>query len=323
MNSPFIIIKNILVDLNCKGKRLDIFISEHVPDYSRSRIQNIIKSNFVKVDGKIVSNPNFRLKPDQEIEFKVPKPEDSNIEAEDLNLDILYEDEHIIVVNKPSGMVVHPAPGNYTGTLVNGLMHHCGEKLSGIGGVIRPGIVHRIDKDTSGILVVAKNDDAHHFLSDLFKKHDIIRKYIAICHGVPKTNSDTIKTNIGRSSHDRKKMTVVEEGRGKHSVTNYKVLKQKENKISVVECILETGRTHQIRVHMSHVGCPLVGDQVYTNLTKNRKVFSCENLKDLVVNFKRQALHAKCLGFVHPKTGEDMFFEVDIPCDMQKIIDIM
>lgn len=323
MDSPFIIIKNILVDLNCKGKRLDIFINENENDYSRSRIQSIIKSNYVKVDGKIVSNPNFRLKDGQNVEFKVPKPDESKIEPENLNLEILFEDDDLIVVNKPAGMVVHPAPGNYNKTLVNGLMYHCGANLSGIGGVIRPGIVHRIDKDTSGVLVVAKNDDAHHFLSDLFKNHDIDRKYVAICHGALKNSSGTLKTNIGRSNFDRKKMSVVEEGRGKVAITNYRVIKQKNNKISVVECVLETGRTHQIRVHMSHLGCPLVGDVVYTNLTRQRKSFDDENLKNYVINFPRQALHAKSLGFIHPKTRKKLFFEVDIPQDMQTLINMI
>jgi 23S rRNA pseudouridine1911/1915/1917 synthase len=243
----------------------------------------------------------------------LPPAVEAEAEAQDIPLSIVYEDEHLIVVDKPAGLVVHPAAGNLDGTLVNALLHHCRGQLSGIGGVARPGIVHRIDKDTSGLLIVAKTDQAHVSLAEQFKAHSIERVYAAIVSGRPTPSAGTVDTWIGRSDADRKKMAVQREGRGKHAVTHYRTVKPLRDS-ALIECRLETGRTHQVRVHMAHVGHPLIGDPVYGRAKKGFKSIL------ETMGFKRQALHAKILGFIHPASSVALSFESPIPADMQELL---
>lgn len=296
-------IRTFLVESNDVGKRIDVFLSEKIEDMSRSRIQKLIEDNKIKVNAKEIKS-NYKIKNGDEITVEVPKPIMLQIQAEDIDIDILYEDDDIVVVNKPQGMVVHPAAGNYTGTLVNALLKKC-RTLSSINGVIRPGIVHRIDKDTSGVLVVAKNDYAHQHLAEQIKEHTVKRVYIALTEGVIKQDQGTIDKPIGRHPIHRKKMAVIENG--KRAVTHFKVLERyKEN--TLVEARLETGRTHQIRVHMAYIGYPLVGDPVY-------------GFKKQKFNLKGQALHAMVLGFIHPRTGEYMEFSSPLPDYFQNLIE--
>ena len=284
-------------------KRLDVYVSEK-SEISRSHAQKLINDGNVSVNNK-QEKVSYKVTIGDSINITIPEAKTLDIVAEDIPLDILYEDNDVIVVNKPKGMVVHPAAGNYTGTLVNAIMAHSGDNLSGINGVIRPGIVHRIDKDTSGILVIAKNDIAHVELAKQLKDHTMKRVYVAIVKGNIKSDEGTIDAPIGRHKIHRKKMAVVKDGR--HAVTHYKVIKRVDN-LTVIEARLETGRTHQIRVHMSHIGHPLLGDDVYGD-GKNK------------YHFEGQALHAKILGFVHPITNEYMEFESELPEEFKKIID--
>lgn len=293
--------KMIRIDPAQKGARLDVFLSE-AEEITRSQAQKLIEDGDITVNGVSVAK-NYKLRGGETVEITFPEPEPSTAEPEDIPLDIVYEDADIIVVNKPKGMVVHPAAGNYTGTLVNALLYHCGESLSGIGGVIRPGIVHRIDKDTGGLLVVAKNDEAHLFLSDEIKEHKVSRIYHAIAIGRVKENT-TIDLPIGRHPTDRKKMAVTEKN-SKSAVTHVEVLEGFDT-ATYVRCILETGRTHQIRVHLSHIGHPLLGDEVYgsAKLPLNR-----EYMRDN----PGQCLHAAELELTHPRTGEIMHFSCPLP----------
>ena len=247
---------------------------------------------------------NYKLKNNDEITVEMPDPIELNVEPEEMDLDIIYEDEDVIIVNKSKGVVVHPAPGNYTGTLVNGILHHCSD-LSGINGVIRPGIVHRIDKDTSGILVIAKNDEAHNKLAVQFKDHSIKREYYALVEGKFSNTTGTINKPLGRDKKERIKMAINEEG--KRAVTHYEVLEQYDKGLSLVKCTLETGRTHQIRVHMASIGHPLVGDLVY-------------GYKRQKFNVEGQVLHAKTLGFIHPRTNEYMEFTSELPEYFKELI---
>jgi 23S rRNA pseudouridine1911/1915/1917 synthase len=249
----------------------------------------------------------------QDYSIALPAPVALAAEAQDIPLVIIHEDADLVVIDKPAGLVVHPAAGNLDGTLVNALLHHCAGHLSGIGGVARPGIVHRIDKDTSGLLVVAKSDKAHEGLAQQFKAHNIDRLYAAITYGVPVPGSGKVDTWIGRSDADRKKMAVHREGRGKHAVTHYRTMESYHD-AALMECRLETGRTHQVRVHMAHIGHPLIGDPIYG---RDRKGFK-SILETL--GFKRQALHAKRLGFIHPVTGETLAFDSPLPPDMQELL---
>ncbi|MCW6074878.1 RluA family pseudouridine synthase [Clostridium sporogenes] len=285
--------------------RLDLYLSKIFEDKSRSYLQGIIDEGNVLVNNK-EKKRNYKLKVGDNIEVNIPEPKLLQIEAEDIKLDIIYEDKDVIVVNKPQEMVVHPAPGVYSGTLVNALLSHC-KDLSGINGVARPGIVHRIDKDTSGILVVAKNDISHNNLAAQFKEHSISRVYMALVEGIIKDEQGTIEAPIGRHPVDRIKMAVVKDGR--YAVTHYKVIERFKNH-TLVECKLETGRTHQIRVHMSHIMHPLVGDPVY-------------GYKKQRFNLKGQMLHAKLLGFIHPTTGQYVEFESQLPEYFKKIIKIL
>ncbi|MGO5075133.1 RluA family pseudouridine synthase [Clostridium sporogenes] len=285
--------------------RLDLYLSKIFEDKSRSYLQGIIDEGNVLVNNN-GKKRNYKLKIGDNIEVNIPEPKLLQIEPEDIKLDIIYEDKDVIVVNKPQEMVVHPAPGVYSGTLVNALLSHC-KDLSGINGVARPGIVHRIDKDTSGILVVAKNDISHNNLAAQFKEHSISRVYMALVEGIIKDEQGTIEAPIGRHPVDRIKMAVVKDGR--HAVTHYKVIERFKNH-TLVKCKLETGRTHQIRVHMSHIMHPLVGDPVY-------------GYKKQRFNLKGQMLHAKLLGFIHPTTGQYVEFESQLPEYFKKIIKIL
>ena len=300
--SSKIIIKNVEPEYN--GQRIDKFLSETLPEYSRSFIQKVVKDGGVLVDEKCVKS-NYKLSAGQILKLNVPELVEPDIIPEDIALDILYEDDDIIVVNKPKGMVVHPAAGHYTGTLVNALMYHCRDNLSGINGVTRPGIVHRIDMNTTGVLVACKNDAAHIFLSEQLAVHSITRKYNAIVHNSFKENYGTVDAPIGRHHIDRKKMAI-DYKNGRNAVTHYSVISN-YGKYAHIECQLETGRTHQIRVHMSSIGHPLLGDDVYGS---GKSPYRLEG----------QTLHARVLGFVHPSTGKYMEFEAPLPDYFKEII---
>lgn len=278
-----------------KDIRIDKFLTEKITDRSRSHIQNLIDNEAVLVNNKIIKS-NYKLKENDVIILNIPEPEILSVEPENLDIDIIYEDDDVVVVNKKQGMVVHPAPGNYNGTLVNALLYHC-KDLSGINGVIRPGIVHRIDKDTSGILVVAKNDFAHSKLTEQFKVHSIKREYYALTEGVFKSDNGVVDKPIARHPQDRIKMAIVEGGR--RAVTHYEVIERFKSN-TLVKCSLETGRTHQIRVHMAYLGHPLVGDPVY-------------GFKKQKFKLEGQMLHAKTLGFVHPTKNTYMEFTSELP----------
>ena len=296
------------------GLRLDRALAEALPNLSRERLKTLIKGGRVAdARGTILWDPSAKTLP-MTLEVRLPAPAPAHNVAQDLALVIAFEDEHLIVVDKPAGMVVHPAAGNFDGTLVNALLHHCAGQLSGVGGVARPGIVHRIDKDTSGLIVAAKHDKAHEGLAKQFAAHSIDRRYLALATGRPMPANGTVDAALGRSSANRKKMAVVAEGRGKHAITHYRTIEPLSG-ATLVECRLETGRTHQVRVHMAHIGHPLVGDPVYG---RARKPLS-EVLK--ARNFARQALHAAHLGFIHPVTGNPTALDSELPPDMRELID--
>ncbi len=295
------------------GWRLDRALAVLTPTLSRERIKALISSGQVASRNALARDPAAKAAEGARFTITVPAPTLPHNEAQDIPLAIVFEDDHLLVVDKPAGLVVHPAAGNLDGTLVNALLHHCAGRLSGIGGVARPGIVHRIDKDTSGLLVVAKTDPAHEGLSAQFMKHSINRRYAAIIAGVPKTGSGTVDAPLARSSFDRKKIAIVREGQGKRAVTHW-TLSEGLKRAALIECRLETGRTHQIRVHMASLGHPLLGDPVYGSGRPEHR----ETLRRL--DFKRQALHAAELGFLHPITGSPLIFESAIPCDMQQLL---
>ena len=286
------------------GKRIDVYIAEYKEELSRSRVQKLIENGLVTVNGKAVKS-NYKLRKGDILEVEIPDPEPLEIEAEDIPLDIIYEDKDVVIVNKPQGMVVHPAPGHYSGTLVNALMYHCKDDLSGINGQMRPGIVHRIDKDTSGVLMIAKSDAAHNSLAQQLAVHSITRKYYAVVCGNIKEDSGTVDKPIGRSPKDRKKMAVVQGGR--RAVTRYRVLERFGGKYTLIEAQLETGRTHQIRVHMASLGHPLLGDTVYGS---EKQPFKLQG----------QVLHAKVLGFNHPSDGRYVEFESPLPEYFEKLL---
>jgi 23S rRNA pseudouridine1911/1915/1917 synthase len=293
------------VEENEEGTRLDVYISSKLEDKSRSYIQDVIEAGNVKVNDK-QKKSNYKLKIKDYVTLIMPENKELEVEKENITLDILYEDSDVIVVNKPQGMVVHPAPGNLSGTLVNALLFHC-KDLSGINGVNRPGIVHRIDKDTSGILVVAKNDNAHQKLAEQLKEHTMTREYIALVEGVINSDEGTVDAPLGRHPVDRIKMSVIKNGR--NAITHFEVLERfKAN--TLVKCILETGRTHQIRVHMTHIGHPIVGDPVY-------------GYKKQKFKLEGQLLHAKKLGFIHPSSGKYMEFESQMPNYFTKVINVL
>jgi 23S rRNA pseudouridine1911/1915/1917 synthase len=294
------------------GVRLDRALAALVPDLSRERVKALILSgNVTGPGGRPVSDPALKVKAQTAFALAIPEAAPAQAVAQQIDLVIPYEDEHLIVIDKPAGMVVHPAAGNLDGTLVNALLHHCAGQLSGIGGVARPGIVHRIDKDTSGLLVVAKSDVAHEGLARQFKDHSIDRRYLAIVSGRPMPPAGKVDQWIGRSDADRKKMAVQREGRGKHAITHYRML-QPLDRAALVECRLETGRTHQVRVHMAHIGHALLGDPAYSRGGAHKALLA-------ELNFRRQALHAARLGFVHPVTSKTLSFESPISDDMQQL----
>jgi 23S rRNA pseudouridine1911/1915/1917 synthase len=293
------------------GWRLDRALAEAVPTLSRERLKALIRSGALQRGGTAVRDPAAKVHGDEAFRLHIPEPEPAHNVPQDIPLNIVFEDEHLLVVDKPAGLVVHPAAGNLDGTLVNALLHHCGESLSGIGGVARPGIVHRIDKDTSGLLVVAKTDVAHEGLGKQFAAHSIDRKYLAIVSGVPKSSEGTVDAPLARSAANRKKIAVVPGGRGKRAVTHWK-RKDALKDAALVECSLETGRTHQVRVHMASIGHPLLGDPVYGSGKSHREL-----LKSL--GFHRQALHAAGLGFTHPVTKHRLSFSSGMPADMQEL----
>lgn len=281
-----------------EGERIDKCISNYLDSLSRSYIQKIIKDENVFVDGKIVKS-NYKVKVDEQVKFCIPDSVEPDIPPQNIPLDILYEDKDILIINKPKGMVVHPAPGHYENTLVNAIMFHCKQDLSGINGIMRPGIVHRIDKDTTGSIIVCKNDDAHNCIAAQLKDHSITRKYRAIVFGNIKEDDGVVNAPIGRHIFDRKKMAINEKN-GKHAVTHYHVIERFGGKYTYIECQLETGRTHQIRVHMASIGHPLLGDSVYSNV---KQPFKLEG----------QTLHAMTIGFQHPRTENYIEFEAPLP----------
>ena len=289
------------------GYRLDKYLSEAIPELSRSYLQRVIKESGILVDGKAVKG-SYRVSQGEEIHLRVPEAVIPEIAPEEMPLEILYEDGDVILINKPKNMVVHPAAGHYSGTLVNGLLYHCQGSLSGINGVLRPGIVPRIDKDTTGVLIVCKNDRAHNCLAEQLREHSITRRYRAVVYGNLKEDEGTVNAPIGRHPTQRKRMAVVREG-GKEAVTHYRVL-ERFGKFTYVECVLETGRTHQIRVHMASIGHPLLGDEVYG---KGKSPFHLEG----------QTLHAIVLGFRHPSTGEYMEFEAPLPAYFEHLLEAL
>lgn len=298
--------ENLSFNINSEeeGQRIDKYLSIMIEGKSRSFVQGLIDEKKVKANSKVIKS-NYKIKKGDFIEVEVPEPVELNVSAEEMNLDIVYEDEDVLVVNKEKGIVVHPAPGNYTGTLVNGILYHCSD-LSGINGVIRPGIVHRIDKDTSGILVIAKNDEAHNDLAAQFKEHSIKREYYALVEGKFSNIKGSVDKPISRDKKERIKMAINSDG--KRAVTHYEVLEQYDKGVSLVKCTLETGRTHQIRVHMASIGHPLVGDLVY-------------GYKRQKFNIEGQALHAKTLGFIHPRTKEYMEFTSELPHYFKELLE--
>lgn len=298
---------NFIAENDENNIRIDLYLSNEIENISRSRIQKLIDNQNITVNGNHI-NKNYKIKTGDIIDVFVPDAVELDIKPENIDLDIIYEDNSVIVINKKKGMVVHPAPGHYSGTLVNALLYHCKGNLSGINGILRPGIVHRIDKDTSGILVAAKNDMAHKFLASQLAQHSMTRIYNAIVFNNLKQDSGTINCPIGRHYIERKKMSVTNKN-SKQAVTHYKVI-ERFGKFNLIELKLETGRTHQIRVHMSFIGYPLLGDTVYGS-------------KKQPFNLNGQALHAKVLGFIHPETKEYMEFESELPEYFQNLINIL
>ena len=286
----------IIVEESDINKRIDVFLAKNLESFSRSYIQDLIKKGKATIGGKSIK-ANYRLRNGDNVVLNIPKPEPLEILPENIPLDILYEDNDVILINKPKGMVVHPAAGHYSGTLVNALLYHCKDNLSGINGVLRPGIVHRIDMDTTGVIIACKNDKAHQNIAKQLAEHSIARRYVAIVNGNLKEDEGVVDAPIARAKNDRKKMAVDKDG--KTAVTHYKVLERLKN-YTYIECVLETGRTHQIRVHMSYINHPLLGDEIYSGKKESMKL-------------QGQCLHAVVLGFIHPTTNEYMEFEAPIP----------
>ncbi|MGO7075575.1 RluA family pseudouridine synthase [Rhizobium johnstonii] len=327
--------KVLTADETAKG-RLDAWLTAQVgEEFSRSRIKALIKDGQVLLRGEPVTDPQRKVRTGDSFELTLPEPEDPTPQGEDIPLDILHEDDDVIVISKPSGLVVHPGAGNWTGTLVNALIHHCSDTLSGIGGVRRPGIVHRLDKDTTGVMVVAKNDIAHRHLSLQFADHGrtmpLERAYQAIVWGRPRKLSGTVDAPLGRATGDRTRRAVKrpDSQDADEAITHYQVIERFHEKpdatafASLVECRLETGRTHQIRVHMAHIGHPLLGDTVYGAGFKTKANLLPEEIRKVVNGFGRQALHAFMLQFEHPRTGEIMHFEVPLPDDMVELVEAL
>lgn len=314
---------SVIVPEDEAGQRLDKFLAAHCDDLSRARIQALMGEGQVSVNGTPCGNTSQKTQAGSSVEIIIPPPQEATPEPENIPLDIVYEDGDMLVINKQAGLVVHPGAGNWSGTLVNALLYHCGDSLSGIGGVIRPGIVHRLDKDTSGLMVAAKNDKAHRSLSAQLSDRSLSRHYYALVWGVPPLKKGVIDAPIGRHPMQRQKMAVTPKN-ARHAVTHYIVRERYGDAVALVECKLETGRTHQVRVHMAHLGYPLVGDPIYgAQATKARSLlkksgYDPDDCKPLL-DFPRQALHAFKIGFIHPSTGQDMFFEIDLSSDMAQL----
>lgn len=311
------------------SQRLDRWLAGEIPELSRARVQALIKDGQVRKAGATISDGNVRVKPGEVYEVSVPEAKPAGIPAQEMALDIVFEDASLIVIDKPAGLVVHPAAGHADGTLVNALVAHCGDSLSGIGGVKRPGIVHRLDKDTSGLLVVAKTDAAHASLSDQFRTHGadgrLHRAYLALVWGAPVRPAGVIDAALGRSSGNRTKISVSRSETARHAVTHYEVVEtftgtKPAQTVSLIRLVLETGRTHQIRVHLAHIGHPVLGDPVYGAGFKTREMALEGDVRRLVRGLGRQALHAAELGFEHPKSGRQMAFSSPLPADMAEII---
>ena len=306
---------NFTVSEEQTSKRVDQFIVEELPSFSRTKIAKLVKEGALLINGQAIKDNAKKVMFGDQVELEVPEAVAADIKPQKIPLDIVYEDKDLLVINKPIGMVVHPGAGNPDGTLVNALLHHCKGNLSGINGELRPGIVHRIDKDTSGLLVVAKNDIAHNALAKQFEEHSIQRTYLAFVWGMMKPIHGRIETFIGRSKYNRQKMSA-EVASGKDAITNYKTLEIFKGNtipdISLIECKLETGRTHQIRVHLSHKKNPILGDQMYGS--KMRKIRNIDpELQTIIENINFQALHAQSLGFIHPTSGKELFFTTELP----------
>ena len=310
------------IPADAAGERLDRTLAALIPEMSRSRIKALIEGGYLRSGetGATIDDASYRVKPGQEFQLTIPAAAAPVPLGQNIALTVAYEDADIIVIDKPAGMVVHPAPGNPDNTLVNALIAHCGDSLSGIGGVKRPGIVHRIDKDTSGLLIAAKNDAAHHALSEAFAAHDITRAYKCAVWGLPSPKAGIITTLVGRHPVHRQRMAVVAR-LGKEAVTHYRVEQVFGLGASLVECRLETGRTHQIRVHMTHIGHPLIGDQTYGRATIARRAQLSDTAREAAKTFPRQALHAALLGVTHPRTGAYMEWEAEIPVDFTALLD--
>lgn len=313
------------------GLRLDKAVSNLLPEFSRTRLQGLIDGGECLVDGVVCTTPSRKVKEGEVVVIAIPPLEDATPVPENIPLDIVFEDDDVLVINKAAGMVVHPAVGHGSGTLVNALLYHCGESLSGINGVRRPGIVHRLDKDTSGLMMVAKNDHAHQHLSAQLQDRSLSRIYQALVLGVPFPFKGRVETLIGRHPSNRLKMAVVK-GNGKEAATNYEVLEKfgdaMSEALSLVECRLESGRTHQIRVHMQHLGYPLIGDDLYgEQVTKSRSVMKKGGFDDeaiaRVIAFPRQALHAAEISFIHPRSEEEMSFSAPLPDDLSDLLDVI
>lgn len=328
------VLKEVTPEESAGQSRLDRWLADALaPELSRSRVQALIRAGAVSLDGEAVIEPKHKVVAGGRYVVELPEPEAPTPAPEAIALDIVYEDNDLVVIDKPAGLVVHPGPGNWTGTLVNALLHHCGDSLSGIGGVRRPGIVHRLDRDTSGVMVAAKNDVAHRGLAEAFAGHgrdgELERAYTALVWGAPARGAGTIDAALGRAAGDRTARAVVPAGRGdaRSAITRYNVRERfapsgAEALAALLECRLETGRTHQIRVHMAHIGHPVVGDPVYGRAFRTKANRLAEPLRREVAAFSRQALHAHLLAFRHPVSGEKMRFEVPLPPDMRELVAI-
>ena len=332
MNAPPISVREIMSEAEAlhtmtvsapqAGVRLDRWLADALPALSRSRLKTLIVESRVRIEGRVVADPNYKVRAGEKVELRVPEPLPAQPSAEAIPLAVVYEDDQLIVIDKPAGMVVHPAPGSRSATLVNALLHHCGDSLSGIGGERRPGIVHRLDKDTSGLIVAAKTDVAHRSLTTQFAAHSVDRAYKAVCWGLPVPGIGEIAGRIGRSPRDRKKMAVVSRG-GREALTRYRVERAFGVRAALIECRLATGRTHQIRVHMASIGHPLIGDPAYGRRPRARSQATQTEADRTMAKFPRQALHAYLLGFIHPTKGEKLLFRSRISHDINELIDAL
>jgi len=304
------------------GMRLDRFLAEAIDDLSRNRIKNLVSDGEIKVEGVVAADVAAKVRIGQVYVVSVPAPRPAIPEAQEIPLDVVFEDDDLIVINKPAGLVVHPAAGHAEGTLVNALLHHCGGSLSGIGGITRPGIVHRLDKDTSGLMVATKNDRAHAHLSAQFAAHNLERAYMAVVWGRPPLAKGKVEGNIGRSRSNRKKMSVVTKG-GKPALTHYEILRPVGSAASLIDCRLATGRTHQIRVHMTSLGCPVIGDPLYGGAPRRRQKAFDPSTRDALRQFNTQALHAYLLGFEHPTAGKRMRFEIEKSLLIKELLELL